>query len=318
MSPANDPISRSEPSRSVVAAVPFDQRAEALRLLLTGSPSGPATVVQPFLNFMQQQGVTLDHFYGMYVQDRLAAACLILPSPGRTGMLFISPASDRRRERWCASAVAHATEQLDVERYRLVQALLEPTQIGERRALEQAGYSPLATLLYMSRPAAHTPVSWQEEDRLEELGIESSTWSAELRPLFARAIEATYVDTLDCPGLVGTRTIDDVIAGHMSTGTFDPALWRVYHRGDEPVAITLFAAVQDEGTYELVYLGVCPGHRGRGIADQVLRRGLIQLAGLGARRIYLAVDQDNTPARRLYAALGFRALSRKVALIKTL
>jgi len=302
----------------VVAAVPFDQRADALRLLLTGSPSGPVAVVQTFLEFIQQQGVTLDRLYGTYIQGRLAAACLILPSAGRTGMLFISPASDRRRERWCAQAVAHATEKLDTASYRIVQALLEPTQIGERRALEQAGYHALATLLYMNRSASAAPLSWHEQDRLDELGIESATWSDELRPLFARAIEATYLDTLDCPGLVGARSIDDVIAGHMATGTFDPSLWRVYHKGGEPVAVTLFAAVQDENSYELVYLGVCPAHRGRGIAGQVLRRGLIQLTGLGARRVCLAVDQDNAPARRLYTALGFRALSRKVALIRTL
>lgn len=318
MSPAKDSTSRSAQHQSVVAAVPFDQRADALRLLLTGSASGPATVVQPFLGFIEQQGVTLDRLYATYVRDRLSAVCLILPSAGRTGMVFISPASDRRREQWVAQAAAHGTEQLDAERFRLVQALLEPTQIGERRALEQAGYRALATLLYLNRPAEAVPLSWHEQDRLDALGIESMTWSDEHRPLFAQAIEATYRDTLDCPGLVGTRSIDDVIAGHMATGAFQPELWRVYHKGGEPVAVALFAAAQDEGAYELVYLGVCPDYRGRGIAGQVLRRGLIELVGRGAKRICLAVDQDNTPARRLYTATGFRAISRKVAMIRTL
>lgn len=318
MRPSHDPIPQAADTGGVVAAVPFEQRADALRLLLTGSRSGPATVVQPFLSFTQQQGVTLDRLYGTYVHGRLSAVSLILPGAGRTGMLFISPASDRRREPWIAQAVAHATEALDAEQFRLVQALLEPTQVGERRALEQAGYHALATLLYMNRSTDTTPLAWRETDELEALGIESTTWSDAHRPLFARAIEASYVDTLDCPRLVGTRSIDDVIAGHMATGSFQPELWRVYHRGDAPVAVTLFAPVQDAQTCELVYLGVCPEHRRRGIAGQVLRRGLMELAARGSRRVCLAVDQDNAPARRLYTALGFRAMSRKVAVIRTL
>ena len=315
---ADESHPRSATPAGEVAAVPYEQRAEALRILLTGSRSGPETVVQPFLSFVRQQGVALDRLFGAYVEGRLASVCLVLPSPGRTGMVFISPAADRRRERLVADAARHAVSRLDAERFRLVQALLDPTQIGERRALERAGFEALATLMYMNRPAEKTPPAWSREDRIEALGLEPRHWSEAHRGLFARAIERSYRDTLDCPGLVGMRHIDDVIAGHMATGRFDPELWTVYHRDGEPAAVTLLACVQDEETYELVYLGVDPAWRGRGLGEQVMRRGLTQVAARGAKRVCLAVDQDNRPARRLYTAMGFRSMSRKVAMIHAL
>lgn len=312
-SPTPPPPPTDGPPADGVAAVPFEQRSEALRLLLTGSRSGPDHAVTPFLGFMERQGITIDRLMGRYAGGRLAAVCLVLPNPGRTGMTFISPASDRRREAMVAEAAAAAVGSLDPSRYRLVQALLEPTQLGEKRALTATGFQPLATLLYMTRPAERTPLAWQRDT-----GLTSSAWSASSRGLFERAIEASYRETLDCPGLVGVRPISDVIAGHRATGRFDPELWRVYHRGDEPAAVALFAAVQGDETYELVYLGVCPEHRGHGLGGLVLRRGLTAVAARGAKRVCLAVDQDNGPARRLYTSLGFRAMSRKLAMIRVL
>ena len=50
------------------------------------------------------------------------------------------------------------------------------------------------------------------------------TYQPENHALFAAAIQESYRDTLDCPALSGLRDIEDVIAGHQSVGTFDPAL----------------------------------------------------------------------------------------------
>lgn len=305
------------PPRDGVGDVPYEQRTEALRLLLTGSRHGPEHAVAPFLGFMRQQGVAIDRLVGRYVHGRLAAVCLVLPNPGRTGMVFISPASDRRREGLVAEATRVAVEALDPQRYRLVQALLEPTQVAEKRALTAAGFEPLATLLYLSRPIDRVPLQWSDEERQSPLGLDTQTWSESHRGLFERAIEASYEQTRDCPGLVGVRSLADVIEGHMATGRFDPELWTVYHDGGEVAAVTLFAAVQGDETYELVYLGVCPAYRGHGLGRRLLQRGITAVAARGGKRLCLAVDQDNAPARRLYTNLGFRGVSRKVAMIRT-
>ena len=51
--------------------------------------------------------------------------------------------------------------------------------------------------------------------------------------------------------------------------------------------------------------------RGQGLARALLNLHLRRLAGLGARAVFLEVDEDNTPARRLYARAGFREVGRR-------
>jgi ribosomal-protein-alanine N-acetyltransferase len=43
----------------------------------------------------------------------------------------------------------------------------------------------------------------------------------------------------------------------------------------------------------------------------LLNLHLRRLAGLGARAVFLEVEEDNTPARRLYQRSGFREVGRR-------
>lgn len=63
--------------------------------------------------------------------------------------------------------------------------------------------------------------------------------------------------------------------------------------------------VEDElaGLYDIV---TAEAQRGRGLGRALSRRLLQAAAALGARTAYLQVDAGNGPARRIYAALGFR------------
>ena len=51
--------------------------------------------------------------------------------------------------------------------------------------------------------------------------------------------------------------------------------------------------------------------RGRGLARALLNLHLRRLAGLGARAVFLEVDEGNEPARRLYRRAGFREVGRR-------
>ena len=53
--------------------------------------------------------------------------------------------------------------------------------------------------------------------------------------------------------------------------------------------------------------------RGKGLARRLLDLHLRRLAGLGARTVFLEVDEDNEPARRLYQRAGFREVGRRDA-----
>jgi ribosomal-protein-alanine N-acetyltransferase len=67
--------------------------------------------------------------------------------------------------------------------------------------------------------------------------------------------------------------------------------------------------VEDEA--EILSVAVARRQRGRGLARELLNLNLRRLAGLGARAVFLEVDEHNDPALRLYRRAGFSELSRR-------
>lgn len=286
------------------------ERREALGLLLLGRPRGDDPAVEQFLRFAAEQHTPLDDLWLVARGGRPLAAAMLVPNPGRTGMLFVSPPAAeahaplaRLVERLCAG--------LDPARFRLVQAILDPWQENEARLMEDAGLSPLATLLYMQRSTA-------APERTLDLGpgLRAETWSPGSRPHFEAAILESYRDTLDCPGLVGLRGIDDILAGHRASGEFAPDLWFVYLAGDTPAAVMLLSLLPQRQGAELVYLGMAPPWRGRGLGRKLVEHALTLVRRRGATTMLLAVDDRNTPAMHLYTALGFVAHARKLVYLR--
>ncbi|HKA76413.1 MAG TPA: ribosomal protein S18-alanine N-acetyltransferase [Pseudolabrys sp.] len=67
--------------------------------------------------------------------------------------------------------------------------------------------------------------------------------------------------------------------------------------------------VEDEA--EILSVAVAGRQRGRGLARQLLTLHLRRLAGLGARAVFLEVDEHNDPALRLYRRAGFHEVARR-------
>lgn len=67
--------------------------------------------------------------------------------------------------------------------------------------------------------------------------------------------------------------------------------------------------VDDEA--EILSVAVAHRQRGRGLAHKLLDMHLRRLAGLGARTVFLEVDEHNKPAIRLYDRCGFREIARR-------
>jgi ribosomal-protein-alanine N-acetyltransferase len=65
------------------------------------------------------------------------------------------------------------------------------------------------------------------------------------------------------------------------------------------------------GESEILSVAVDASHQGRGLARALLRLHLGRLAGLGVKTVFLEVDENNQPARRLYARIGFREVGRR-------
>jgi ribosomal-protein-alanine N-acetyltransferase len=62
---------------------------------------------------------------------------------------------------------------------------------------------------------------------------------------------------------------------------------------------------------EILSIAVAASHRGRGLSRQLLLTHLGHLAGRGARTIFLEVEENNQPARKLYQRAGFDVVGRR-------
>jgi RimJ/RimL family protein N-acetyltransferase len=132
------------------------------------------------------------------------------------------------------------------------------------------------------------------------------------------ALDRSYEQTLDCPELCGLRRTHDVLDSHRATGAWSPALWWLVYLHDQPHGCLLINHCPEHSSVELVYLGVSPQLRGRGLGTRLLDLGLSLLAGVEADHIACAVDLRNIPARRLYERAGFREFGRRIALVRPL
>lgn len=295
-------------------------RREALGVLLSGGGGAEGSVDQ-FLAYSVQHGVGMDELWGARAGRGYVSVSLIVHAPGRTAMVFLSPTTQENRA--VAAVLARtATLAQDTARVGLSQAILDPWQKEEESAFIGAGFQPLATLIYMQRSlsfAGRTPITIAPDAPPPEPTLELQSWSRHTRQRFESAILESYRDTLDCPGLVGTRHIGDIIASHQASGEFDGSLWWVlWSARGEPAAVMLLSPIPARGAMELVYIGIAPAWRGRGLGKWLVARGLAAARRRGFSTMLLAVDEANAPAMRLYHAFDFSPTARKRALIHTL
>jgi ribosomal-protein-alanine N-acetyltransferase len=62
---------------------------------------------------------------------------------------------------------------------------------------------------------------------------------------------------------------------------------------------------------EILSIAVAKTHRGRGLSNSLLLTHLGHLAGRGIRTVFLEVEENNQPARRLYGRAGFTVAGRR-------
>jgi len=79
--------------------------------------------------------------------------------------------------------------------------------------------------------------------------------------------------------------------------------------GGRLVGFIMSRLVEDEA--EILSVAVAARQQGRGLARNLLTLHLRRLAGLGARTVFLEVDEHNAPAIKLYDRAGFREVSRR-------
>lgn len=282
-----------------------------LALVLGADRADAVAQVQEFIEFASMRGIDLGNLWLAGDSGRLLWALLPVVSPGKTMLVLTPPHLPQDSDvgpliqlvcDWFATRGGH-----------LAQALLNPDHANLRDLFIQHGFKEIATLQYLqgtvrrtAQPAQLPPDSiWQN-------------YSQETHHLFAQAISQSYAGSLDCPALNGLRNIEDVIAGHRGSGLFDPRFWFVFLERDEPCAVLLLTRVPRNDLAELVYLGLAPSARGRGIGDLMMRQAFWAIKQMGLQRLTLAVDSQNAPALKLYYRHGLQHAGHKSAMLRDL
>lgn len=305
--------------------VPAALRPDAAATLVGPEAGEPLTAGRRFVQAAPSFGIDLDLMFATIDPDRTPAVgqvALAVLGAGRTAMMFVSGedrVADDHAER--VGVIEHACAQVTRPNGpRIAQALPDPDQTGVVRALLDAGFISVGELAYLRRPIAR-------QDRSPAAPLPAgvsirSVTSLEPgdpdRSALAEALEQSYVDTLDCPELCGMRHVDDVIESHKATGEWRPDLWWLIEEDENVRGCMLFNHSPDQSAVELVYLGLAPALRGRGLSRPLLRQAIPPIARLGAAHLNCAVDRRNAPALRLYDSLGFREFSARHALVRTL
>lgn len=320
-----------EPGYRIVR-VDAARQFEAVGRLIRASPRDEGAV-RAFMEQAAADGTPLDWMWATegLLDNDLRLVCLGVPNPGRTLGLFVSAGPGKslatRGERAkLLMAVCEAAAGDPVLRHHLPQALLEPEQSDAVAAYLAAGFVRLADLAYMRRVITHggrrEAVAWPAG--VEVVSLADLPYEEGERGL-REALEGSYVDTLDCPALCGMRAVEDVVVSHRSVGEYDPGFWWLVRAkggvgsgGGRYVGCMLINPGVSEDTAELVYLGLSPEARGKGLARGLLTMGLSKLGHGRESVLACAVDLQNRPALKLYEGLGFRRFALRIAVVKPL
>lgn len=331
--------SLSPDSKSVIGPLRLgrEHRAEAASRL-AGMPPRERPQGRRSLEAFAELGIPLDHAWGTMEavgvgRYRIRHVCLVVPGSGRTGMLFLSPldgceglGSWESQAAEIGSLIETATrwvrENMSREMH-LLQALPSPQDVWVLDACSRAGYVRIGDLLYLradveaaSEIAGRGTSSESPPDaiRIRAVRPGRAGWEADC-PLLLEALERSYIDTLDCPELCGLRETPDVLESHLKSGRFDPETWYLVLEDERAAGCALFSECIGKSAMELVYLGLAPQVRGKGLGRHLLWRGIEAARQRGLEELTCAVDARNVPARTLYGRLGMSEVSRRVAFV---
>jgi ribosomal protein S18 acetylase RimI-like enzyme len=298
--------------RAEARLVSPDEQAAVVAMVL-GSPRRPAPLehVREYLAMTLLRAGEISAAGVVTVAGRTRFAALMNRAPGRTSLLMAAGDTHGGLGRAIGELL---TRLLRVEREagtRLVQSLLPTGSPLAGMLREAAGFEHLAVLRYLDKRARACPApEWPA-------GVDRLSFTTERAGLFLTALSRSYEGSLDCPGLAGRRALEDVLLGHRAAGHFDPSNWHVLLENERPIGCLLLGGLGIDGGpgQEVVYLGLAPEARGRGLAGRLL--GLAETTAAGGRLV-LAVDADNRPALRLYRRHGLAGRSRRLALLRDL
>lgn len=265
--------------------------------------------VDHFLNYLAAQDLGIDWKLGIMAQGRLVGSVLGVVSPGKVAMILVSSCTP---ETALSDAVTQALEMLE-QRARhaglaILQSLIPRDCADREQVLSKAGYAFLADMRYL---VLEVPPSLSPEPRRPDIVVEDYRSAGEV--VFRNTLGRTYEGSLDCPGLNGLRTMEEIVLSHRHTGIHDPRLWLIARIGNNPIGVALLSHVPLQSAMEIVYVGVVPESRGCSYGSFLVRLAIEIALRTNSEHLMLAVDHRNHYARKIYSSFGFRETDRRHA-----
>lgn len=305
--------------------IPKERMADAIALLFGLQPQGEALAAQAFQRLVEQPSQA-EGLLGFWDDQQVLAAIWVVldhESTATVGTPVIHPHASVMHPEWPSKLLNWANEWQASQGVTWSQALLsiEDSQAWGS-AFHEVGYQQPAKLEYL-----HVDLGHSRPDRPQALGAPQtqselpSGWAWQPATDMTEAamlnlVEATFIDTLDCPFLGQHRTMTQIVDGFKKTGDSWMDHWNILTRAGEYVGCLLGSLHRDAALMEWTYVGLVPEIRGQGRGHWLCQRGLQDARQAGCRTVAVAVDNNNLPAQQLYGRHGFQTWDYRNVFVK--
>ncbi len=252
-----------------VERTPAEHVNSALALLVTGGRADMDSAIglREIRSYLASLAAKSSTVWWARQGKNAVASVVVIHTPGKAAiMLHSTTAAGIIPVDALADVAAAAAQEALAEGATLVQVLLDPQAEDDITAFKQVNFSLLAELIYMHLHLRGRVIPPPPRD------LEFVSYSSATHGDFAAAIAASYVSSLDCPGLEGLRNIEDVITGHKASGVFRPELWTLAKWQGQPAGVILLNENVQAAALEVVYMGVASPFRGKGVGLALLNR----------------------------------------------
>jgi ribosomal protein S18 acetylase RimI-like enzyme len=129
------------------------------------------------------------------------------------------------------------------------------------------------------------------------------------RTALAELMLDAYRGTIDADGSETLEVAQGEVDRFLRGGSGRPMLEHSRLAYDQERLVSAVLVAEFEGTPLIAYVCTAADHKGRGLAEGLVRLAMRSLAQAGHRRVHLWVTVGNAPAERIYDRLGFREVA---------
>ena len=293
-----------------------EQRAALALAMRSLAPEARQAVLEATRATPKHPLPALDGLVVAATDEGILGAVWAQPSPGAAAVLWppewVEATDARLRQAGDENLIAQAMQAIDAAGVGFTQLLFERADDPRCRAAAACGFDKVATLEYLGR--ALPP----DEPAEPTSRLSFTPYRDADRQRLTEVLQATYIDTLDCPGLDGLRDLGNVVDSYATIGDPEGRVWLFAREGDREVGVLLLAHHPDSDQAELVYMGLRPEARGAGLGRALIDEAIRASQTMGAEQLVVAVDRKNTPARTQYEQAGFVAWAERQVYVRLL